>query len=320
MIKKVSERIKKEPMMFDVLGDIMQTLRFRGSIFFNSKLATPWGMSFNTLSQPRFHIALSGDFFIGTDIENRSSINVKHMDIVMLPHGNMHWIADQTNRKLTPSADAGSACELGFPLFQHGRITHRLMCGIAYYDDEILHPILDSLPEVLHFSDLHEQEPIWTTVKSIDSAMRGTYISQTSIVDRLCEVLFLQLLNKYSMEVGPVTGFFSALQDKRIYRVLELFHRNPKKQWSLESLGEKTGMSRATLVRQFNKTVGVTPMKYLANWRMAKAYYQVKYSSKTSEHIAESIGFSTARTLSKAFQLYYGFTPKELRTRISKMT
>jgi hypothetical protein len=34
MINKVSERIKLEPMMFDVLGDIMQTLKFHGSIFF----------------------------------------------------------------------------------------------------------------------------------------------------------------------------------------------------------------------------------------------------------------------------------------------
>jgi len=319
MINKVSERIKHEPMMFDVLGDIMQTLKFRGSIFFRSKLAAPWGMSLNKLTLPRFHIALRGDFFIGTDIQDRNSIQVKHMDIVMLPHGHMHWIADQTHRKLTPSDDAGSACELGSPLFQQGEITHRLMCGIAHYEDEIVHPILDSLPPVLHFPDLNEDDPIWTMVKLIDSEMRGTYIGQTSIVDRLCEVLFLQLLNRYSMEGNQVSGFFSALQDKRIYRVLELIHKYPKKQWSLESLGEKTGMSRATLVRQFNNTIGITPMKYLANWRMARAYYLVKYSSKTFEHVAECVGFSTARTLSKAFQQYYGFTPNELRTRISKM-
>jgi transcriptional regulator GlxA family with amidase domain len=78
-------------------------------------------------------------------------------------------------------------------------------------------------------------------------------------------------------------------------------------------LGERVGMSRATLVRHFQSSVGLAPMAYILNWRMMKAYNLIKYSNANLEHIAEQVGFASARTLSKAFQRQYAVTPSELR-------
>ncbi len=111
MVKKVSNRINYDESTVDVLADVLDSLRFRGSIFFRSRLAAPWGMSLSKLKNPRFHIAISGDCYIGVDDGNKKVINIQHMDIVMLPHGEMHWIADQPGRTLTPSEQAGDACE-----------------------------------------------------------------------------------------------------------------------------------------------------------------------------------------------------------------
>ncbi len=66
MIKEVTEGINNQEIKFDVLGDILDTLRFRGSIFFRSKLAAPWGMSLEKIEEPRFHIALRGNCVIGS--------------------------------------------------------------------------------------------------------------------------------------------------------------------------------------------------------------------------------------------------------------
>jgi len=313
MIKKVSNRINYDDQTVDVLSDVLDTLRFRGSIFFRSRLAAPWGMSLSKLKNPRFHIALSGNCYIGVDDVNNDIINIKHMDIVMLPHGEMHWIADEPGRKLTPSKQAGDACELGMPLFQDGDITNKLICGLIDYDKDMLHPIIDSLPSALHFSGIKKNDPIWMTVLLIDAEMEKEQTNQTSIIDRLTEVLFIQLLNKHLSENKEITGFFAALHDKRIHRALELIHRTPQYPWTLDLLVEQVNMSRATLIRQFKHTIGVSPMTYLLNWRMTKAYHLLKQSNNTVEQIAEEIGFSTARTLAKAFQRHYGMTPSELR-------
>ncbi len=104
-----------------------------------------------------------------------------------------------------------------------------------------------------------------------------------------------------------------ALRDRRVYRALTLIHQEPDFNWSLSSLGERVGMSRATLVRHFQDAVGVAPMTYIKNWRLMKAYNATKHTSAPLEQIATSIGFASARTLARAFERQYGFTPNELR-------
>ena len=207
---------------------------------------------------------------------------------------------------------ATHACELGNPLFQQGELTHRIICGLVHYEEELKHPLIQSLPSILHFSQIAISDPIWTIVELIDKEMQDDRYS-LQIVNRLTEVLFLQLLKKYVAENNVFNGFFSALSNPKLYQALELIHQNPQHAWSLSLLGEKIGMSNATLTRHFNKMVGFSPMTYLSNWRMFRAYHLLKYSNFTLEAIAELVGFSSARTLNKAFVRYYGYTPKSLR-------
>ena len=263
------ERLKQGP-AFDVLGDILETLRFRGSLFFRSDLAAPWGMSLSETGIPRFHIVLSGECFVGSD--GHEAVKAEGADIIMLPNGTSHWIADKPGRELVPSARAGEACELGNPLFQKGETTNRLMCGLVHYDQGASHPILDALPEMMHFSMLESGGPIWSVVKLIDAEMQRNQDRFSRITDRLTEVLFLQLLNHYVQEHEGTTGFLAALRDRRVYRALALIHQEPEFNWTLASLGERVGMSRATLVRRFQEVIGVPPMAYIADWRIMKAH------------------------------------------------
>ena len=304
------ERLNQGP-AFDVLGDILETLRFRGSLFFRSDLAAPWGMSLSESGIPRFHIVMSGECFVGSD--DHDAVKAEGADIIMLPNGTSHWIADKPGRKLVPSAKAGEACELGSPLFQDGEITNRLMCGLVNFDQGASHPILDALPEMMHFSMLESSGPIWSVVKLIDAEMQANQGRFSRITDRLTEVLFLQLLNHYVEEYESTTGFLAALRDRRVYRALSLIHQEPEFNWTLASLGDRVGMSRATLVRRFQEIIGVPPMAYIADWRIMKAHSLVKYSATPFEEIANVTGFASARTLSRAFQRHFGCTPNELR-------
>jgi AraC-like DNA-binding protein len=310
MLKEVSHQLNDEEAEFSVLNDVIDTLRVRGSIFFHSSLAAPWGMSLSPITKPRFHIALEGGFFIGTE---EKEISVEPMDIVMLPDGDMHWIADQLNRELVPSERAGDACELGMPLFQNGEITNRLMCGLVDYEDAISHPIISALPNIFHLSDIHDEDSIWLTVKLIDAEVNRMNATKSIIIDRLTEVLFIQLLHRFVSENKHLTGFLAALREPRLAQVLQLIHKNPEEHWNLELFGERAGMSRATLQRKFKASLGVSPMTYLGRWRVSKAYQMVKYSSLSLDSIADCTGFSDARTLRTAFARHFGFTPSALR-------
>ena len=310
MLKNGSDILKCTRNKFDVLDDIIETLRFRGSIFFHSSLASPWGMNFPSMDIPRFHIALEGNFYVGVDDKQA---NVKPMDIVMVPNGEMHWMADHPDRKLVSSDAAGDACSLGMPLFQQGDITNRVMCGLVEYDEAINHPILSVLPPIIHLSDVKENDSIWLTIKLIDSAIVSSQSKKNSIVDRLTEVLFIQLLKKFITENEHLTGFLAALHEPRLKKVLQLIHQYPEKPWTLDLICQEIGMSRATLQRKFKSGVGMTPMVYVNRWRMAKAYQLLKYSNLSFEDIAEMIGFSDARTFRSAFKKQFELTPSEVR-------
>lgn len=312
MLKNDSQPLNHAAIESDVLDDILDTLRFRGSIFFHSSLAAPWGMSLTPSVAPRFHVALQGGFYVGT---SDSRVAAKPMDIVMLPGGDMHWIADQENRKLVPSERAGEACQLGQPLFQQGDITNRLMCGVVEYDDEISHPFISSLPSILHLSDI--QDSIWMTVQQIDREIICSGKNTSTIIDRLTEVLFIQLIQQYVSKNVQLTGFLAALREPRLGKSLSLIHRSPELRWTLDMISKEVGMSRASLQRKFKSEVGISPITYLNRWRIAKAYKLIKHSSQPLDLIASNIGFSDARTLRTAFQRQYGITPSALRRQLS---
>ena len=218
----MSERLNKES-AFDVLGDVLETLRFRGSIFFRSDLAAPWGMSLAKDGAPRFHIVLSGECYVGA--KNSDVIKARETDVIMLPNGTSHWIADKPGRNLIPSSRAGKACELGNPLFQQGKITNRLMCGTVRFDEGASHPIIKTLPDVMHFPMIETAGSIWSVITLIDTEMQAQRDGSSRIADRLTEVLFLQLLNHYVRNNDDATGFLAALRDKRVYSALTLIHR-----------------------------------------------------------------------------------------------
>jgi hypothetical protein len=119
------------------------------------------------------------------------------MDIVMMPGGDLHWIADEIGSKLVPSEQAGDTCALGMPLFQQGEITNKIMYGIIEYDEAIGYPILSALPSIVQLSNIQSNDNIWMTVKLIDVEIKRTNNKKNSIIDRLTEVLFIQLLNSF---------------------------------------------------------------------------------------------------------------------------
>jgi AraC-like DNA-binding protein len=178
--------------------------------------------------------------------------------------------------------------------------------------------LLSALPSIIQLSNIESNDNIWMTVMLIDAEINRTNSNKNSLIDRLTEVLFIQLLNNFIKKNEQLSGFLSALKEPRLNKILQLIHQNPERQWTLDIISDAVGMSRATLQRKFKAGIGASPMVYIRRWRMAKAYQLLKYSNLSLEGIAEIIGFSDARTLSHAFKDHYGDTPSQFRKTLEK--
>lgn len=265
MLKNVAHQLKCPTSEFNVLDDVIDTLCFRGSIFFHSSLAAPWGMSLSSILMPRFHIALEGGFYVGAQTSN---ITVAPMDIVMIPGGDVHWIADDIGSERLPSEQAGDACALGMPLFQQGEITNKIMCGIIEYDETIEHPILSALPSIIQLSNIQSNDHLSGFLSAIKEPRLNKILQlihqhpeKQWTLDIISDVIgmsraTLQRKFKAAIGVSPMV-YISRWRMAKAYQLLK------NSNLSLEGIAEVIGFSDArTLSHAFKDHYGDTPSQF----------------------------------------------------------
>lgn len=81
---------------------------------------------------------------------------------------------------------------------------------------------------------------------------------------------------------------------------------------SLGKLCEVTALSKATLIRAFAKTKGISPYRYLENIRLGEAKKLLEHGA-TPIDAAFSTGFSDQAHFTNFFKDYIGLTPKQYR-------
>jgi len=292
---------------YDILEDIFESHRFYGSIFFSSKLSSPWGILLEDIKSLQFHISIMGDFFIGPAFI-KQPVEIKENGVVILPTSGPHWISDRPGRKLMRTTDMNMAYQKDQELFQKKTCSHSLMCGLINFEEQSTHPLFNALPDFIHIPPIELSSTIWQLIKIIDRELHGSDSLSNVVINRLSEVLFIKLLQEYIKTPGNSVGFFSALHDRRLLFVIQLMHKKMHQDWTIEKLAHQSGMSRATLVRRFRKSVGIPPIQYLTQWRLLKTHNMLKYSNQSLEDISRTVGFASSQTLSKAFKRFYGYT------------
>jgi AraC-like DNA-binding protein len=128
---------------------------------------------------------------------------------------------------------------------------------------------------------------------------------------------FLVLLLRQLMEGAAVkTGIMAALADRRLAIAVTAMHDQPHIDWTLESLAEKAGMSRASFANHFRSTTGTTALGYLTAWRMEVAKTLLRKGTPL-KMIAPKVGYGSTEALIRSFLRYAKLTPKDWLNSIS---
>jgi AraC-like DNA-binding protein len=111
-------------------------------------------------------------------------------------------------------------------------------------------------------------------------------------LDHLTEyalVLLLRAAKNHLIQGGILMG----LADPRLAKAIDAIHQQPAHPWSLESLAQQAGMSRARFAVHFRKTVGLTPFDYLADWRIGVAE-TLLHKGGSLKIIAPTVGYTSS--------------------------
>lgn len=305
----------------DSLSAILASVRLSSTAISTAHFGAPWAVRTAGAPAAIFHAVLHGSAVISA--EGLAPLPLSSGDIVVLPHGGSHTIGDHPATPPIPVRDLrGEVTPSGVPRLDHGGPGPgaRIFCGTFHLEHDAERSLLSLLPEIMHVRAARgdDGEGISDTLRLLDREVsRGSPGSRT-IVLRLCDVLFVQVLREH-VHASPAgaRGWLAALRDEHVGKALALIHQNPAEKWDARLLATRAGTSRSRLFARFTELVGEPPARYVARWRILTAADLLGSRRASVADVAERVGYSSEDAFVKAFKRHLGTSPAEYRKRQS---
>ncbi|MBD3948511.1 helix-turn-helix transcriptional regulator [Tuanshanicoccus lijuaniae] len=142
-----------------------------------------------------------------------------------------------------------------------------------------------------------------------ETRSKQKYTSQ--IVDYLTNALLLNISNQAS------SLFSSTQRTKSLSPSVSLaktyIDNNYSKQITLDTLEQRSHISKYHLSHLFKEEIGLSPINYLMDVRFHHAIELIKSTNYSIVQIAQTVGFYSNHYFSKKFKERYGITPKVFR-------
>jgi AraC-like DNA-binding protein len=133
-----------------------------------------------------------------------------------------------------------------------------------------------------------------------------------TILERLAEVLLVEALRfRLSTTAPQERGLLAGLADPALARPLRGIHVDLARRWTVAELARSAGMSRAVFAERFAHKVGMPPMQYLLEWRMAIARGLLGQDHLSLAEVARRVGYRSTSAFSTAFTRLTGHPPSE---------
>jgi AraC-like DNA-binding protein len=113
----------------------------------------------------------------------------------------------------------------------------------------------------------------------------------------------------------PLPKWGRPLRDTRIEKAITLLNCDISRRWTVELLARAVGLSRAVFARQFARSLGLSPMRYLTQRRMQVAAALLHGSDAALAEIARRVGYESEFAFNRAFKRHYAVPPGLYRQR-----
>lgn len=268
-----------------------------------------WSIRKPRYEHPAFCLMLDGSCFI--DLDNVGALELSAGDFVLLPE--------------TPGFTLASDLSLSPTLlpFDLSRETHygsdsapatmRMLGGYFRFDRANAQLLVKFLPAVVH---IRRDEPGATRlrriVELIDEEAQANRPGRDLILERLVEVLLVEAL-RFRSGSAPreEQGLLAGLSDPALACTLREIHVDVARRWTVAQLARTAGMSRAVFAERFARKIGMPPMQYLLEWRVALAKDILRHERPSLAEVAERVGYQSASAFSTAFSRLTGRSPSE---------
>jgi AraC-like DNA-binding protein len=129
------------------------------------------------------------------------------------------------------------------------------------------------------------------------------------ILERLLEIMLVEAFRLNPLDSGVTHGLLAAMADPQLAAALKVMHAQFRRTWTVTELASTSGMSRSVFAERFNRVVGLAPIDYLLELRMAVAKDALLFSGKRASEVAFLCGYKSVAAFSTAFRRTVGCPP-----------
>jgi AraC-like DNA-binding protein len=314
----------------DYLSDYLRAIHLSGGVFFHSWCSRPFSIATPSREQVAvmlrlgtrrvvpFHLIIKGA--CEARIPGLNPVSLAAGDVVVFPLDASHVMASVGTRgAATPIAPL-----LPPPPYDRirpmrhgggGSVTE-VICGFLHYDDSRFNPLMTSLPKVITVRGGWDNRtlPLSQILQLIEDESRHPRPGRACLLARLTELMFVEVLRRYIEELPQGNGgWLAGYADPFVGRILHLFHSQLDRNWTFDSLCTEVGLSRTAVANRFKRTVGESPMRYLALLRMQRATELLRETDAKVAAVAARVGYRSELGFHRAFRRIVGIPPATWR-------
>jgi AraC-like DNA-binding protein len=311
------------------LEQALNGLQLDGAIFFRSEFTEAWSFSspaavgeFVQVVEPRaerlimFHIVAKGSCWVaGPDGERHWA---SEGDVIVLPYGDEYEMGGTSSATSVPIFSLLAPPPwTTLPVLRHGGDGDRtdVVCGYLHSEDPLFDPRMRAFPSVFVVR-LTEPAAQWVRA-SIEYALATSSDATASDAasTRLPELLLIEMLRLHLASAPSAEhGWITALHDPALAPALACLHARPEHPWTVSELAHEAAVSRSLLDQRFRDVLGLSPIRYLTEWRMHIAADLLASTDLTVAQVARRTGYDSHEAFSRAFKRRMGSAPSTWRT------
>ena len=273
----------------DALSDVLRVVHLTGGVFLHAEFFAPWCIAARVAPEhcapvlgPAshliiYHYVVEGELRIRVDGEDGEGLVIGAGEVVLLPRNDLHLMgSDLTLPPVAGSDIIHPPKDGGLFSIHHGGAGERtrIVCGFLGCASADGNPVISTLPPLLKLNVEQGGAAEWirsTFQYAAEEVSAGCPGSET-VLAKLSELLFVESVRRYAQALPDgQTGWLAGLRDPYVARALALLHHDIARNWNVDDLSRKVGLSRSALADRFISLIGMPPMHYLASWRMQVA-------------------------------------------------
>lgn len=297
----------------DPLSDVLSLLKPRSYISAGLDAGGEWSLGFPAHDGIKFNAVMRGACWLSVE-GDPETVRLVEGDCFLLTRGRPFVLAS------APSLDPADSQPV-YEAARHGIATCNgggdffLVGGRFAFSGDHASMLFGALPPIVRVRKASNQATVlrWS-LELLASELRDREPGGALVTEHLAHIMLVQALRLYLANPADIgVGWFFALSNRQVGAAVSAMHADPAHRWTLGDLGRLAGMSRTTFAQKFKQLIGMTPMEYLARWRMLVAAERLRNSDETVASIAFSLGYQSEAAFSTAFKRTMASTPMQYR-------